>query len=80
MSTGRRRTRASRPALGDGEKLDWLRLLRTENVGPITFRELIAHFGSAAAALEARFPSCAVAAACSARDGPALPRRARSAR
>jgi DNA processing protein len=40
-------------ALSDGEKLDWLRLIRTENVGPITFRELIAHFGSAAAALEA---------------------------
>lgn len=40
-------------ALGDSEKLDWLRLIRTENVGPITFRELISHFGSAAAALEA---------------------------
>jgi DNA processing protein len=40
-------------ALGESEKLDWLRLIRTENVGPITFRELIAHFGSAAAALEA---------------------------
>ncbi len=38
--------------LGDAEKLDWLRLIRTENVGPITFRELIAHFGNAGAALK----------------------------
>lgn len=44
---------AAGAALGDSEKLDWLRLIRTENVGPITFRELITHFGSAAAALAA---------------------------
>ncbi len=44
---------AGETALSDGEKLDWLRLIRTENVGPITFRELISHFGSAAAALDA---------------------------
>ena len=44
---------AANTALSDDEKLDWLRLIRTENVGPITFRELISHFGSAAAALEA---------------------------
>jgi len=44
---------AADAALSDGETLDWLRLIRTENVGPITFRELIAHFGSAAAALDA---------------------------
>lgn len=35
------------------ERLDWLRLIRTENVGPITFRMLIVRFGSAAAALDA---------------------------
>lgn len=39
--------------LSDAEKLDWLRLIRTENVGPVTFHELIAHFGSARAALDA---------------------------
>jgi DNA processing protein len=50
--TGQARDAAD-TALSDSEKLDWLRLIRTENVGPITFRELIAHFGSAAAALEA---------------------------
>jgi len=35
------------------EKLTWLRLLRSENVGPITFRYLLGRFGSAGAALAA---------------------------
>jgi DNA processing protein len=39
--------------LNPGEKLDWLRLIRSENVGPVTFYQLLARFGSAAAALEA---------------------------
>jgi len=39
--------------LNPSEKLDWLRLIRSENVGPVTFYELLARFGSAAAALEA---------------------------
>ncbi|MFN3288666.1 MAG: DNA-protecting protein DprA, partial [Sphingomonadaceae bacterium] len=30
-----------------------LRLIRTERVGPVAFRQLVARFGSAAAALEA---------------------------
>jgi len=32
---------------------DWLRLARTQNVGPVTFSHLIARFGSATAALDA---------------------------
>ena len=36
----------------DSERRAWLRLARTENVGPVTFRNLIARFGSASAALE----------------------------
>ena len=40
-------------SLGAAEKLDWLRLIRTENVGPITFHELLERFGTAGAALEA---------------------------
>ena len=32
---------------------DCLRLARTQNVGPVTFANLIARFGSAAAALDA---------------------------
>ncbi|HKQ10374.1 MAG TPA: DNA-processing protein DprA [Rhizomicrobium sp.] len=36
----------------DNERRAWLRLARTENVGPVTFRNLIARFGSASAALE----------------------------
>lgn len=39
--------------LNPAERLDWLRLLRTENVGPITFYQLLARFGSAEAALDA---------------------------
>ena len=35
------------------EKRDWLRLIRTENIGPITFHQLIAHYGTAGDALEA---------------------------
>ena len=36
----------------DKERRAWLRLARTENVGPVTFRNLIARFGSATATLE----------------------------
>jgi DNA processing protein len=36
----------------DSERRAWLRLARTENVGPVTFRNLMARFGSAMAALE----------------------------
>jgi len=35
------------------ERLDWLRLARTETIGPITFYALLRRFGSAHAALEA---------------------------
>ncbi|MGF9562218.1 DNA-processing protein DprA [Neorhizobium sp. JUb45] len=40
-------------ALTDRQRLAWLRLIRSDNVGPATFRDLINHFGSAEAALEA---------------------------
>lgn len=40
-------------SLTDSEKIDWLRLIRTENVGPISFYRLLERFGSARAALEA---------------------------
>jgi DNA processing protein len=42
-----------RVRLSDDERLDWLRLIRSDNIGPRTFRELIDHFGNAGAALEA---------------------------
>lgn len=35
------------------EKLQWLRLFRTDNVGPITFYRLLEYYGSAEKALEA---------------------------
>lgn len=40
------------------ERLDWLRLIRSENVGPITFHHLLESCGSASAALE-RLPELA---------------------
>ena len=45
-------------AITDAERLDWLRLARSENVGPVTFRRLIDRFGSAKRALE-RLPDLA---------------------
>ncbi|MBI1384405.1 MAG: DNA-protecting protein DprA [Rhizobiales bacterium] len=42
-----------RQRLGDEQKIAWLRLIRTEGIGPVTFRELLNRFGGAAAALEA---------------------------
>ncbi|WEX11717.1 DNA-processing protein DprA [Chelativorans sp. AA-79] len=38
--------------LDDSQRRAWLRLIRTENVGPVTFRMLINRFGSAETALE----------------------------
>jgi DNA processing protein len=43
---------AARPQLSDRQRIAWLRLIRTENVGPATFRDLINRFGSAEAAIE----------------------------
>lgn len=40
-------------SLSDDQRLAWLRLIRSEQVGPVTFRDLINHFGTATAALEA---------------------------
>lgn len=48
-------------ALTDAERLDWLRLIRTETIGPITFMRLVDRFGSPARALEA-LPQLAVKA------------------
>ncbi|MCC5977059.1 MAG: DNA-processing protein DprA [Salinarimonas sp.] len=39
--------------LTDEQRIDWLRLIRSENVGPRTFRALINRYGGAAKALEA---------------------------
>jgi DNA processing protein len=39
--------------LSEKERLAWLRLFRSENVGPITFRQLLRRFGRAEAALAA---------------------------
>ncbi|MES2906265.1 MAG: DNA-processing protein DprA [Pseudomonadota bacterium] len=39
--------------LSDRQRLAWLRLIRSENVGPVTFRTLINRFGGAEEALDA---------------------------
>jgi len=44
--------------LTEAQRIDWLRLIRADNVGPRTFRSLVNHFGSARAALE-RLPELA---------------------
>ncbi|WP_306117911.1 MULTISPECIES: DNA-processing protein DprA [unclassified Roseitalea] len=43
--------RAVRFALSERQRVAWLRLYRTDNVGPATFRDLINHCGSAERAL-----------------------------
>lgn len=40
-------------ALSDAQRRDWLRLARTENVGAVTFNELMGRFGEASVALTA---------------------------
>jgi DNA processing protein len=42
---------ASSKPLSDAERRAWLRLSRTQNIGPVTFAQLIARFGSASAAI-----------------------------
>jgi DNA processing protein len=44
--------------LTDEQRIDWLRLIRSQNIGPRTFRSLVNHFGGARAALDA-LPSLA---------------------
>ena len=48
----------SAPDLTDSERIDRLRLIRSDNVGPRTYRSLLQYFGSARAALE-RLPDLA---------------------
>jgi DNA processing protein len=45
--------RGSIPSLDEKEKIAWLRLIRTENIGPITFYHLLQSFGTAQKAIEA---------------------------
>lgn len=43
---------ANNDRLNNHQLLSWLRLARSENIGPVTFRHLLNHFGSADAAIE----------------------------
>ncbi len=45
--------------LSEEQRLDWLRLIRSENIGPRTFRALVNQYAAAEAALDAlasRYP------------------------
>ncbi|WP_176085190.1 DNA-processing protein DprA [Martelella sp. HB161492] len=44
--------RRSGIVLTDKQRLAWLRLIRSDNVGPVTFRSLINHYGTAETALQ----------------------------
>ena len=44
---------AQQPVLTGEQRVAWLRLIRSENVGPVTFRELVNQFGGATEALAA---------------------------
>ena len=46
------------PDITDAERIDRLRLIRSDNIGPRTFRSLLHHFGDARTALE-RLPDLA---------------------
>jgi len=39
--------------LNDEQRLDWLRLIRSENVGPRTFHDLVKYYGGVGPALTA---------------------------
>ena len=39
--------------LTPAQRIAWLRLVRSDNVGPVTFRQLVNRFGSAEASLDA---------------------------
>ena len=51
--TGKRCASAPLSPFSEEIRRAWLRLIRTQNIGGVTFWELLAHFGSAEAALEA---------------------------
>lgn len=50
---GRNKKLEGQSRLSEDQRLAWLRLLRSENVGPATFRALVNQFGGAQAAIEA---------------------------
>lgn len=41
------------PKLTPAQRISWLRLVRSDNVGPVTFRQLVNRFGSVEASIEA---------------------------
>ena len=49
----RREPSDAAPIDADAERVAALQLIRSENVGPVTFRELLNHYGTAVAALAA---------------------------
>jgi DNA processing protein len=44
---------SDRVRMSERQRLDWLRLIRSDNVGPRTFHDLVSHYGGARVALAA---------------------------
>lgn len=53
MPVSRFQSNAPMTDLDETERLAWLRLIRTDNIGPMTFYQLVERFGSASEALRA---------------------------
>ena len=53
LARGRGRRLSDRVKLSDEQRIDWLRLIRSDNIGPRTFRDLVNRYGGARAALAA---------------------------
>ena len=44
---------SNRTKLSDEQRVDWLRLIRSDNIGPRTFHDLVEYYGGVRAALTA---------------------------
>jgi DNA processing protein len=44
---------SNRTKLSDEQRVDWLRLIRSDNIGPRTFHDLVEYYGGVRAALRA---------------------------
>ena len=53
LARGRGQRLSDRVKLSDEQRIDWLRLIRSDNIGPRTFRDLVNRYGGARAALAA---------------------------
>ena len=77
--TGRRASLSECVRLSEEQRLDWLRLIRTDNIGPRTFHDLVNHYGGALPVLARRGGTSAPARICSREDAETEMKAARAA-